>query len=76
MLLLRLDLDTPGAASSPDSRAKRSNPLVDLIETEKLYVDQLTGVIRVGCSSYCLPAPYLISLLIVHTESRGGMVAL
>lgn len=27
--------------------AKRTNPLVDLIETEKLYVDQLTGVIRV-----------------------------
>jgi hypothetical protein len=39
---------TPASPSSPDLRAKRTNPLVDLIDTEKLYVEQLTGVIRVG----------------------------
>jgi hypothetical protein len=32
---------------SPDGRTKRLNPLVDLIESEKVYVDQLTGIIRV-----------------------------
>ena len=50
-----LDLDTPSgplsSPASPDSRTKRANPLVDLIDSEKLYVDQLTGVIRVGYSS-------------------------
>lgn len=52
--MLRLDLNpSPRTASSPsssDGRAKRSNPLVDLIETEKIYVDQLSGIIRVRCS--------------------------
>jgi hypothetical protein len=37
----------PTSPASPDIRAKRTNPLVDLIDTEKLYVDQLTGIIRV-----------------------------
>ena len=50
-----LDLNTgPGTPTSPassDMRAKRTNPLVDLIDTEKLYVEQLTGVIRVGYPS-------------------------
>lgn len=40
---------SPASPASPDPRARRSNPLVDLIDTEKLYVEQLTGVIRVGC---------------------------
>jgi hypothetical protein len=59
LLGFRLDLDAASgplsspalsipASPSPDSRAKRANPLVDLIDTEKLYVDQLAGVIRVG----------------------------
>ena len=39
--------NTPASPASPDPRARRTNPLVDLIDTEKLYVDQLTGVIRV-----------------------------
>ncbi|KAI0261935.1 hypothetical protein BC834DRAFT_972341 [Gloeopeniophorella convolvens] len=37
---------TPSSPSSPDPRARHSNPLVDLIDTEKLYVDQLAGIIR------------------------------
>ena len=31
-------------------KAKKSNPLTDLIDTEKVYVDQLAGIIRVGPS--------------------------
>lgn len=41
----------PTSPASPDIRAKRTNPLVDLIDTEKLYVDQLTGIIRVSFPS-------------------------
>jgi hypothetical protein len=32
---------------APDGKLRRSNPLTDLIDTEKAYVDQLAGVIRV-----------------------------
>ena len=49
--MLRLDLNippgTPTSPSIPDARGKRPNLLVDLIETEKLYVDQMAGIIRV-----------------------------
>lgn len=41
----------PASPASPNTRAKRTNPLVDLIDTEKLYVDQLTGIIRVSFPS-------------------------
>ncbi len=30
-----------------DGKQKRQNPLTDLVETEKTFVDQLTGIIRV-----------------------------
>jgi hypothetical protein len=36
----------PSAAFS-DAKPKKSNPLNDLIDTEKTYVEQLTGIIRV-----------------------------
>jgi hypothetical protein len=50
--LLPSDLNAgSGVLASPDIRAKRTTPLVDLIDTEKLYVDQLTGIIRVGFPS-------------------------
>jgi len=42
---------TPTSPASSDMRAKRTNPLVDLIDTEKLYVEQLTGIIRVSFPS-------------------------
>ncbi|THH18413.1 hypothetical protein EW146_g2567 [Bondarzewia mesenterica] len=48
--------------SSADGRVKKSNPLIDLIETEKTYVDQLTGVIRKVASAWSrsnLPPPEL-----------------
>jgi len=42
---------TPTSPASSEIRAKRTNPLVDLIDTEKLYVEQLTAIIRVGFPS-------------------------
>ncbi|KAF8273925.1 hypothetical protein EI94DRAFT_1715226 [Lactarius quietus] len=43
---------TPTSPPSPDARGKRPNLLVDLIETEKLYVDQMAGVIRKVASAW------------------------
>lgn len=38
----------PQTPSTPTStKAKKANPLIDLIDTEKTYVDNLTGIIRV-----------------------------
>ncbi|KAI0307719.1 hypothetical protein B0F90DRAFT_1664754 [Multifurca ochricompacta] len=62
---------SPSSPSSPDTRAKRSNPLVDLIETEKLYVDQLTGIIRKVASAWSrtnLP-PHELDLMFRSIES-------
>lgn len=36
---------TPSGPSG--DKAKKANPLTDLIDTEKVYVDQLAGIIRV-----------------------------
>lgn len=67
----------PTSPASPDIRAKRTNPLVDLIDTEKLYVDQLTGIIRVRfLSRATLWGPSLAPLLMIDTEGCFGMVAL
>jgi hypothetical protein len=57
---------SPLSPSNPDSsmeaKQKRANPLTDLIDTEKSYVDQLTGIIRVRMqpnvvSAFPEPAP-------------------
>ena len=38
----------PSNLSQGDSsRSKKANPFVDLLETEKIYVDSLSGIIRV-----------------------------
>ncbi|KAF7339399.1 hypothetical protein MSAN_02153800 [Mycena sanguinolenta] len=55
---------TPMSPISPESEAKqkRANPLTDLIDTEKSYVDQLTGIIRKVASAWSrsnLPPPEL-----------------
>lgn len=55
---------SPTSSSGPsspsvDGKSKKSNPLIDLIETEKLYVDQLTGIIRV-CATYSIATPILL----------------
>lgn len=39
-------LVTPPTPATSDSKPKKSNPLIDLMETERLYVDRLTGIIR------------------------------
>ncbi|KAJ7783876.1 hypothetical protein DFH07DRAFT_208579 [Mycena maculata] len=48
--------------SSMDAKQKRANPLTDLIDTEKSYVDQLTGIIRKVAAAWSrsnLPPPEL-----------------
>lgn len=42
---------TPMTPASPSAKRK-TNPLQDLMETEKIYVDRLTGIIRV-CYTRC-----------------------
>ncbi|KAJ7619111.1 hypothetical protein DFH06DRAFT_1273849 [Mycena polygramma] len=45
-----------------ETRQKRANPLTDLIDTEKSYVDQLTGIIRKVAAAWSrsnLPPPEL-----------------
>lgn len=32
---------------SDGGKPKRANPLTDLVDTEKVFVEQLTGIIRV-----------------------------
>ncbi|TFK41067.1 hypothetical protein BDQ12DRAFT_626255 [Crucibulum laeve] len=53
---------TPTSPSSSDVKPKKSNPLADLIDTEKLYVDELTGIIRKVAAAWSrsnLPPPDL-----------------
>ncbi|EIN14200.1 hypothetical protein PUNSTDRAFT_140545 [Punctularia strigosozonata HHB-11173 SS5] len=56
---------TPNTPLSPvdgPTKSKKANPLVDLIETERVYVDQLTGIIRKVASAWSksnLPPPEL-----------------
>ncbi|KAJ7110131.1 hypothetical protein C8R44DRAFT_634827 [Mycena epipterygia] len=48
--------------SSMEAKQKRANPLTDLIDTEKSYVDQLTGIIRKVAAAWSrsnLPPPEL-----------------
>ncbi|KAF9015261.1 hypothetical protein BDQ17DRAFT_1340752 [Cyathus striatus] len=69
---------TPTTPSSPDSKPKKANPLVDLIETEKIYVDQMTGIIRKVASAWSrsnLPPPELDAMFrsieSVYKANRG-----
>ncbi|KAK0465075.1 uncharacterized protein EV420DRAFT_1512742 [Desarmillaria tabescens] len=53
---------TPVSPSYPESKPKRSNPLTDLVDTEKNYVEQLTGIIRKVAAAWSrsnLPPPEL-----------------
>ncbi|TFK77011.1 hypothetical protein BDN72DRAFT_830181 [Pluteus cervinus] len=50
------------SASQQDGRPKKSNPLTDLIDTERAYVDHLAGVIRKVAAAWSrsnLPPPEL-----------------
>jgi hypothetical protein len=53
---------TPTSPSAPDSKPKKANPLTDLVDTEKVFVDQLTGIIRV-CQFSILATNILIRTL-------------
>ncbi|KAF8974012.1 Dbl homology domain-containing protein [Flammula alnicola] len=56
---------TPSSPSAPDGKHKRANPLTDLVETEKIFVDQLTGIIRKVAAAWSrsnLPPPELDSM--------------
>ncbi|KAJ7837527.1 hypothetical protein B0H14DRAFT_3087209 [Mycena olivaceomarginata] len=51
-----------GPDSHTEAKQKRANPLTDLIDTEKSYVDQLTGIIRKVAAAWSrsnLPPPEL-----------------
>ncbi|KAJ7103442.1 hypothetical protein B0H15DRAFT_767714 [Mycena belliarum] len=53
------------ADSSMEAKQRRANPLTDLIDTEKSYVDQLTGIIRKVAAAWSrsnLPPPELDTL--------------
>lgn len=68
----------PSPSAQSADKAKKSNPLTDLIETEKLYVEQLTGIIRVRLSFTVLHKSAVERsrpLFYEYTESRLGMVA-
>lgn len=44
----------PSSVASGDGQGKKkTNPLTDLVETEKVYVDLLTGIIRVRLRDGC-----------------------
>ncbi|KAF8912751.1 hypothetical protein CPB84DRAFT_1841193 [Gymnopilus junonius] len=47
---------------APDAKQKRANPLTDLVDTEKVFVDQLTAIIRKVAAAWSrsnLPPPEL-----------------
>lgn len=74
-----LGLDIPLSPVSPSSlssvvdKTRKYSPLIDLIESEKAYVELLTGIIRVRSTS----SPGSISCLIGRTtESRRCLVTI
>lgn len=44
---------SPQSLSAVDARPKKANPFVDLMETEKAYVDTMSGIIRVSWFAEC-----------------------
>lgn len=61
--------------SGDDKGKKKSNPLTDLVETEKVYVDLLTGIIRVRRSLHDVYADRT-GTYVRCAESCGSMVSL
>ncbi|KAG6820114.1 hypothetical protein H0H93_005261 [Arthromyces matolae] len=59
----KIDEQTPPVTpTTPSSPARKSNPLTDLIDSEKSYVDHLTGIIRKVAAAWSrsnLPPPDL-----------------
>lgn len=67
------DSSIPPSPGGEGKSKKKVNPLTDLIETEKVYVDLLTGIMRVRIVRPCLER--FIDLVCVLEESRVSMVA-
>jgi len=64
--------DADESTPSPAENSKKASPLTDLIESEKLYVEFLTGVIRVRD-----PTSFRVLLTsLAFIESCCGMVAI
>jgi hypothetical protein len=53
---LTIPTDLPPSPMTPSGEGKRkkANPLNDLLDTEKVYVEQLTGIIRVRARAYVI----------------------
>ena len=63
---------TPVSPGHDQKLPKRPNPLIDLIDTEKNYVDLLGGIIRVSFFLYI--SSWLVYLIVLQTESCLCMV--
>ena len=50
-------LPPPPASPASEGKPKKANPLTDLIDTEKVYVESLTGIIRVRLRFHFVPSP-------------------
>ena len=59
-------------STPPSENSKKASPLTDLIESEKLYVEFLTGVIRVRDPTSFRVLPTSLAFI----ESCCGMVAI
>ncbi|KAF9460804.1 hypothetical protein BDZ94DRAFT_1168832 [Collybia nuda] len=82
-LVIPLTPTTPVTPSGPiisssEAKSKKTNPLNDLIDTEKVYVDQLTGIIRKVAAAWSrsnLPPPDLDTMFRsiegVYKANRG-----
>lgn len=59
---------TPSLPEGSEGKQKR-NPLTDLVETERAFVEQLTGIIRAG-SNRTLQSPILIKSCLAESRRR------
>lgn len=64
---------TPINSSPSNSKPKKLSPLSDLIDTEKSYVDQLTGIIRVCITSLLLQSLRSVKQKVAAAWSRSNL---
>jgi hypothetical protein len=64
---------SPSSLSSAVDKTRKYSPLTDLIESEKAYVQLLTGIIRVRLSS---PSRYISCLIVRTTECSRCVVTI
>lgn len=61
---------SPNSLSETASRSKKVNPFVDLLETEKIYVDTLSGIIRVRALIIPFPERYCFTKYVRYRKSQ------